>query len=413
MIKSLKLIGPFKEILTMKNLPLKGPLLDSSLEIFRDAGILIDKGEITDIAPFTKLENQAATEELFVEKGPESAVCLPGFVDAHTHICYAGSRAKDYAQRVSGKSYIEIGKSGGGILDTVSKTRAASIEQLEHFLAKRCDRHLSEGVTTCEVKSGYGLDVDTEIKILEAINKVDKFHHIDLVPTCLAAHVPSPEYPSSSEYLNHIVNRLLPLIKEKNLSRRVDIFVEQGAFSVQEARDYLLKAKNLGFEIVIHGDQFTTGGSLLAQELQAASVDHLEASMDDEIKILAPSDVIAIVLPGVSLGLGMKFAPARKILDAGISLAIASDWNPGSAPMGDLLLSAAVLGAAENLSMAETFAGITFRAARVLNLHDRGILEKGKLADLLAFPCEDYREILYQQGKLHPCCVWKNGRRVI
>ena len=165
----------------------------------------------------------------------------------------------------------------------------------------------------------------------------------------------------------------------------------------------------MGFDLVVHADQFTTGGSRIAVETGALSADHLEASTDIEIKQLAASDTVAVVLPGASLGLGIGFAPARKLLDAGASMAIASDWNPGSAPMGDLLTQAAILGAFEKLSTAETFAALTFRAAKALNLNDRGTIEPGKLADMQAFPCADYREILYHQGKLKPAKVWKRG----
>lgn len=168
----------------------------------------------------------------------------------------------------------------------------------------------------------------------------------------------------------------------------------------------------MGFDITVHADQFSTGGSEVAVNVGAVSADHLEASGEEEIKRLAASETVAVALPGASLGLGMGFAPARKLLNAGACLAIASDWNPGSAPMGDLLLQASVLSAYEKLTTAETFAGLTFRAAKALNLYDRGILEKGKLADMQAYPCTDYREILYHQGKLKPIKVYKKGEAI-
>ncbi len=167
----------------------------------------------------------------------------------------------------------------------------------------------------------------------------------------------------------------------------------------------------MGFDITIHADQFTTGGSAVAVKLGAVSADHLEASRDTEIKLLANSDTVAVVLPGASLGLGMQYAPARKLLDAGACLAIASDWNPGSAPMGDLLTQAAILGAAEKLNTAETFAGLTYRAAKALNLNDRGIIAPGMRADMQAYPCSDFREILYHQGKLKPAQVWPADKK--
>lgn len=406
MKNSTKLVGPFTQLLTLNNLP-KGPMNDEALEIVPNAGILITDDKITRISNFNSLlKTNSPVEEI---TGP--AVCLPGFIDAHTHICYAGSRAKDYAQRIAGTSYMEIAKQGGGILETVAKTRNASLDELVESLEKRCDRHLAEGVTTCEVKSGYCLNVDGELKMLKAIKEVDKKHPINLVATCLAAHVPPKDFPGTGrEYLGDIVTNLFPKIIKENLSNRVDIFIEENAFSVDDARWYLRQARSFGFSTVVHGDQFTSGGSRAACEMRAVSVDHLENSSDDDIKMLAASNTIGVVLPGASLGLGLPFAPARKLLDAGVNVAIASDWNPGSAPMGDLLLQAAVLSAAEKLSTAETLAGITVRAAAALELNDRGVLSPGKKAEFLSFPCENYEEILYKQGKLKPNKVWINGQ---
>ncbi len=403
-----KLIGPFAEIITMANLPLKGPLADESLEIVPDGGLIIEDGRIQQIGSFRKL-----TMEMYVDAIEEISrpmVCLPGFIDCHTHICFAGSRARDYAMRVACKPYIEIAKAGGGILDTVGKTRTASQEALEESLFGRCDRLLSEGVTTCEVKSGYGLNVENELIMLHAIRAVDARHTVDLVPTCLAAHMPPKDFNGTpSKYLLMIIESILPQVFSQNLAKRVDIFIEESAFSVEEAKPYLKKAKDMGFSLAMHVDQFTAGGSHLAVELGAISADHLEASTDLEVQALAGSNVIAVVLPGASLGLGDRFAPARKLLDAGASVAISTDWNPGSAPMGDLLMQAAVLSAAEKLTTAETLAGLTVRAAAALELTDRGLLAPGKTADFIGFACDDYREIMYNQGKLKPANVWKDG----
>ncbi len=250
--------------------------------------------------------------------------------------------------------------------------------------------------------------------MLEVIEEAGRELPLDLVPTCLAAHVVPPEWDGDpAGYLDHLVAELLPEVRRRGLAGRVEIFVAEGALAVEEARSYLLAAKKSGYALTIHGDQFSTGGSRLACDLKAASVDHLEASGDDEIRRLgaAAAQTAAVVLPGASLGLGMPYAPARRLLDAGARLVIASDWNPGSAPMGDLLMQASVLAAAEKLTSAETFAALTTRAASALGLPDRGSLQSGQLADLAAFPCSDWREILYQQGKLKPAEVWKNGRQ--
>jgi imidazolonepropionase len=330
-------------------------------------------------------------------------VVLPGFIDCHTHICYAGNRVKDYALRTAGKSYAQIAASGGGIWDTVTATREASEETLVEQLVKRADRHFSEGVTIIEVKSGYGLSVEQELKQLRAIKEASYKTKAVLVPTCLAAHIKPKDFDGNQEeYLQLIVKELLPVVKKEGLAKRVDIFVDDSAFKVERAIPYLEKAKNLEFAITIHGDQFSIGGSELAVEQEAVSVDHLEATKDRDIKMIANSNTVAVALPGASLGLGMGYAPARKLLNAGACLAIASDWNPGSAPMGDLLMQAAVLGAAEKLSAAEVFAGLTSRAAYALRLDNRGTLATGTPGNLQLYPTNDYREILYNQGKLKP-----------
>jgi imidazolonepropionase len=400
-----KLIGPFTQILPLTGLPLKGALKDEQLNIIANGGVLIEDGVILAVDDFEKLcKNHPSAQ---IEEITGNHVLLPGFVDCHTHICFAGSRAKDYAMRNAGKSYLEIAASGGGIWDSVTQTRAATEAELSLPLSQRIKRHLSEGVTTIEVKSGYGLSVTEELKQLKAIRQAADKTRAHIIPTCLAAHIKPKDFDGAeSEYLKHLLNDLLPKIKQQGLANRVDIFIEQSAFNTSDALFYLSKARQMGFEATVHADQFTTGGTEVAIKARAASADHLEASGDYEIKLLADSDTVAVTLPGASLGLGMGYAPARKLLDAGACLAIASDWNPGSAPMGDLLMQASVMAAAEKLSTAEIFAGLTFRASQALKLNDRGILIKGKLADMQAYSCNDYREILYQQGKLKPNCVW-------
>jgi imidazolonepropionase len=406
------LIGPFRQVVTMTGLPEAGPIADEELVVLENAGLLVYEGSIVLVEKYDKLLKIAQENGYTLRKIEEPMVLLPGLIDAHTHICFAGSRANDYAMRVAGKSYLEIARSGGGILDSVRKTREASTVELVELLKKRCDRHLSEGVTTCEVKSGYGLCTEDELKMLEAIQLVNKHHALELIPTCLAAHMRPPEHTDSRLYLQEVVTELLPQVMEQELAKRVDIFIEDTAFNEEDSLEYLLAAKEMGFEITVHADQFSTGGSWVAAEVGAISADHLEASDDDEIELMRKANIVATVLPGASLGLGMHYAPARKMLDGGLCLAIATDWNPGSAPMGDLLMQAALLGAAEKLTTAETLAGITIRAAKALNLTDRGTIAKGKMADMIAFPTDNYREILYQQGKLKPSKVWKQGKEV-
>jgi imidazolonepropionase len=406
-----KLIGPFSQILPLSGLPFKGAIRDEQLAVIRDGGVLIEDGSIKAVGAFEELKKthpQASVEEITGKQ-----VLLPGFIDCHTHLCFAGNRAKDYALRIAGSSYLDIAKAGGGIWDTVTQTRAADEASLLEDLLDRAERHLQEGVTTIEIKSGYGLSVEQELKQLRVILAAKAFTKTDLVPTCLAAHLLPKDFASNAPaYLEHLLKDLLPLIQRERLANRIDLFLEEGAFNVANALYYLTESRRQGFDVTIHADQFTCGGSEVAIKVGALSADHLEASTEKEIRSLANSNTVAVVLPGASLGLGMPYAPGRKLLDAGACLAIASDWNPGSAPMGDLLVQAAVMGASEKLTTAETLAGLTFRAAKALNLSDRGTLETNKLADLQAYPCSDHRDILYYQGKLKPALVWKKGERI-
>jgi imidazolonepropionase len=406
-------LGPFEQLLTMDKMPLKGPLSDDDLEIFTDAGIFINNGLVEETGKFDKLLPKAEKKGYDIQRLDFPATCLPGFIDCHTHICYAGSRSDDFSKRLSVKTYLEIAREGGGIQSTMKKTREATKELLTKGVISRASRLLYNGITTVEVKSGYCLNVEGELKMLEAIQDAGNQLQIGLVPTCLAAHLSPYDFQSSpGDYLDMIIQKVFPVLLQKKLTTRIDIFVEEGAFSVEDAEYYLKEAQKQGFHVVVHGDQFSQGGSWLAAELGAVSVDHLETSDKKDIEHLSKSNVIPVVLPGASVGLGYNFAPARKILDAGCSLAISSDWNPGSAPMGHLLVLASILATYEKLTMAEVFAGITFRAAKALSLDDRGVLEKGKLADFCIFPCSDYREMIYNQGMMAPVQVWKSGMQV-
>ncbi len=406
-----KLIGPFKQVIPMSGLSLKGAISDDQLMIIKDAGIIVADGKIQDIGDFETLVKNSEGIEIHELKGNHT--CLPGLVDAHTHICFGGTRANDYAMRNAGKSYLEIAKAGGGIWDTVTQTRKASSEELVKRTTKLANRHLKNGVTTIEVKSGYGLSVAEELKMLRAIQETNKNVSADLIATCLAAHMLPKDYSGSqSDYLAEISEQLFPILKEEKLTNRIDAFIEESAFSAEQITPYFEKAKAMGFDITVHADQFSTSGSKVAIDFEAISADHLEASTQMEVELLAKSNVIATALPGASIGLGCDFTPARNILDAGGALAIASDHNPGSAPMGDLLTQAAILGTFEKLSNAEVLAGITFRAAAALNLNDRGQLAEGYTGDFIGFHTDNYQEILYNQGNFKPCMVWKNGELV-
>lgn len=408
----IRILGPFAEVVSLRGLNLGGSIPDEKLEIIRHGGVALQNEEILDADSFEVLVKKYPGASIEENQSP-GQVMIPGFIDAHTHICFAGNRARDYALRVAGKSYLEIAKAGGGIWDSVTQTRQSTQHELANLTAQRANRLLHTGTTTIEVKSGYGLGTDSELNMLRAIREAQQQTPADLISTCLAAHMKPRDFQGSeSEYLTLLVDQLLPRLKQEKLSNRIDIFIEDSAFNPADGYWYLDQARRMGFELTVHADQFSTGGSTVAVALGAVSADHLEASTDAEIKILAESNTVAVVLPGASLGLGMVFSPARKLLDQGACVAIASDWNPGSAPMGDLLTQAAVLGAYEKLSLAETLAGLTFRSAKALNLTDRGRIEAGQLADLQSYPTTDYRDIFYNQGTIKPIDVWKKGIKI-
>ena len=389
----------------MVNLPERGAISDNSLEIIDDGGVVIEDGKIIEVGDFLSLSKN----DLDVREITYPCVLLPGFIDSHTHVCHYGNRSDEYAKRNSGISYQQILEEGGGIHNTMNSTSNSTDEQLTDDTLNRLKRHFQEGVLTCEVKSGYAPNLEDEVRMLRIINEIDSSNDIDLIPTCLAAHVTPKKYESSKKYLDSIVNELLPIIKEENLSNRVDIFIEEKAFSITEASNFLEKIKN-DFYITAHANQFTSGGLKVGVDNGAVSVDHLEVITDQEIDYLSKSDTTGVVLPGCSLGLGIPFAPARKLLDNNCKVSIASDWNPGSAPMGDLLMQASLLGSTEKLSNAEVLAGITCRAANALSLEDRGSLENGKIADMIGFKTNDFRDILYNQGKLKPSFICKRGK---
>ncbi|MDR6489365.1 imidazolonepropionase [Chryseobacterium vietnamense] len=407
----MKLIGPFKQVVTLANLPLRGKLSDEQLEIIVDGGIVVDQNTIRKVGNFETLKTENPTIEIEHIEGEQ--VVLPAFVDSHTHICFGGNRANDFAMRNAGKTYLEIAESGGGIWSSVQHTRNASEEELLKTLVERINFLVDLGITTIEVKSGYGLDVENELKMLRIIKKAQNETKATLVPTCLSAHLKPRDFEGSNpEYLEYIITEILPKVKEEGLAGRVDIFIEKSAFQPEESKEFLLKAKELGFEITVHADQFTPGSSRIAVEVGAKSADHLEATIDEDIQFLADSDTVATALPGASLGLGEKFTPARKLLDAGAIVAIASDWNPGSAPMGNLITQASILATFQKLTTAEVLAGMTFRAAFALNLEDRGQLEAGKKADFVTFKTNNFQNVLYNQGSLKAELVYIDGNLI-
>lgn len=407
----MKLIGPFKQVITLANLPLRGKLSDDQLEIIVDGGILVDDNKIHRVGNFEDLKSE--NQNIDIEAVAGEQIALPAFVDSHTHICFGGNRANDFAMRNAGKTYLEIAESGGGIWSSVQHTRNASEDELLKTLLERINILIDLGISTIEIKSGYGLDVENELKMLRIIKKAQSQTQATLISTCLSAHLKPRDFDGDNKaYLDYILNEILPQVKEENLANRIDIFIEKSAFQPEESKAFLLKTKDLGFEITVHADQFTPGSSRIAVEVGAKSADHLEATVDEDIEFLAQSNTVATALPGASLGLGEKFTPARKLLDAGAILAIASDWNPGSAPMGNLIAQASILATSEKLTTAEVLAGLTFRSAFALGLEDRGRLEKELKADFVTYKTDNFQNILYNQGSLKAESIFIDGVKV-
>lgn len=349
-------------------------------------------------------------------------VVSPAFVECHTHVVFAGNRLNEFELKIKGADYLEILANGGGILSTVKQTREASLSELIEQSRKRLDKLLAFGVTTCEIKTGYGLDTETELKMLEAILELDKTHAIDLIPTFLPAHAVPPEFKGNSdEYVELICAEMLPkakkIINHHSLITNyfVDVFCEKNAFDLAQSRKVLETAKTLGFKLKAHVDEFTNlGGARMAIKLGATSIDHLDAISAEEIGLLADSETIGVVTPTVNFNFGShEFADARKLIDAGCAIAVSTDYNPGSAPCPSLPNAMAIACRYQKLLPSETFNGATINAAFAVGLGDKaGSLEIGKQADILIFDTKDYREISYEFGGNLIEKVIKNGKTV-
>jgi len=344
---------------------------------------------------------------------------MPGFVDPHTHLIFSGDRALEFEQRLQGKSYLEILAAGGGILSTVNATRAASADQLTGLLRKRARQLLRLGTTTAEVKTGYGLDLDSEITQLSVVAEYSDMLSPDLVPTFLPAHAIPPEYQGDSAgYTRRVMEGMLPRAKEMWLQRFagqslpfVDVFCERGAFTLEESRLILTRAAELGFPLKIHADEFENlGGASLAAELGATSADHLVCTSPADIRALAGSSTVAVSLPCTPFGLGeTAYTPVKDILQAGGLVALASDFNPGTAWCGNMQFVLALACRAMKMTPAQAIAAATINAAAAIQREDSiGSLEPGKLAHLLILDTEDYQQLGYRFGANLIATVIKN-----
>ena len=337
-------------------------------------------------------------------------VVMPGFVDSHTHLVFAGERSNEFSMRMQGKSYEEIAKSGGGILNTVNATRSASKDELKKTARKRLNTFTRFGVTTIEAKSGYGLDFETEIKILEVINELKSESPLDIFATYLGAHA-FPKDRTHEEYIAVILNEVIPAVSERKLADFIDVFCEMNYFTPEETEQILLKGSEAGMIPKIHTNQFySIGGVEMAIKCKAISADHLECMKPHDIKSLIKSNVIACVLPAVSYFLNIPYAPARDLIDNDIPVALATDFNPGSSMTENIQLVMSLAVQNMKLCVEEVINAVTINGAAALGVSDRvGSLEEGKQADLLIFDMPDYNHLIYHFGVNHLEKVIKKG----
>jgi len=382
------------------------------LPIISNGALVSRDGRIDWVGPTADLPPLPPDAEVIDATGQ---VVLPGFVDSHTHLIFAGSRADEFEQRLQGLTYQQIAERGGGINATVSRVRAASKDELKALARPRLRRLLQHGVTTVEVKSGYGLTVADEIKCLEAIAELNAEGPLELVPTFLGAHAVPPEYRGDRDgYLRLLIDDMLPEVARCRLAEFCDVFCETGVFSVEESRRILVRARDLGFRLKLHADELTPlGGAELAARLGATSADHLLCVTDAGIDALARSGTVATLLPGTAFFLGMPYAPARRLIERGVPVALASDCNPGTCPTENLPLVGVMACTQMKMLPAEAVNALTLNAAAALGRSDRvGSLEPGKQADLVICDVPDYRHLFYHFGINHVRRVIKRGRVV-
>jgi len=341
---------------------------------------------------------------------------MPGFVDPHTHPIFVKTRENEFEIRILGKSYQEISQSGGGIRSSINDVRKASKAELVELGLKRITKMLEMGTTTIEAKSGYGLSVESEIKMLEAIQKIDKISEMDIIPTFLGAHEFPEEYKNNQEeYIRILIDEMLPEVKKRNLAEYCDIFCEKHVFNVEQSRRILSEAKKLGFKIRMHADELEPiGGAELAAEIGAVTADHLVAVLDNGIQKLKEADVIPILLPATTFSLGLKrYAPARKMTDSGLPIALATDFNPGSCHCDSMQTVISLACIEMGLLPSEAITASTINAAYSLELGDKiGSIEVGKQADILIMDMPSYKYLPYHLGSNCVEMLIKKGRVV-
>ncbi len=383
----------------------------SELAIIRDGGMLIREGKIEIAGSSEEVAKNARDVEIIDAGG---RVVLPGFVDAHTHLVFAGNRLDDFERRARGETYGQIAEAGGGIWSTVEKTRAASGEELFTQAQNHAKWFLRCGTTTVEAKSGYGLTVEDELKILRVMRRLDEEKALEIVPTFLGAHA-VPRELDVNEYIDLVIDKMLPRITKEKLAEFCDVFCECGYFTIDQSRRILRAARKLGLGLRIHADQLSNSGAAqLAAELKATTADHLEKTDEKGIAAMKSAGVQPVLLPGSVYALGSTAYPrAREMLDAGLAVVLATDFNPGSSPTPSMPMILSLACTQMKMSPAEAITASTINAAYSLNRGGKiGSLERGKLANFSIFDCEDYRELAYWFGIPQTHSVYVKGERV-
>lgn len=382
--------------------------------ILENAYIAIVEGKIFQVGTGEDYKDLAGENTIIDDAN--GMLVTPGLVDSHTHLIHGGSRENEFSKKLNGVPYIQILQEGGGILSTVNATKNATFDELYNKAKKSLDRMLEFGVTTVEEKSGYGLELETEVKQLEVAHKLDEDHPVDLVHTFLGAHAVPVEYKSNSEaYIKLLVEEIMPKVKELGLAEFCDVFCEEGVFSVEESDYILSKAKEMGYKLKIHADEIVLiGGAELAAKLGCISADHLMAASDQGLKDMAEKGVIANILPGTSFNLNKPSANGRKMIDLNVPISLSSDYNPGSCPSENLQF-VMQLGCL-NLKMTpnEVLTAVTINAAHCVDrATEIGSIEVGKKADIAIFDAPNVEYLMYHFGINHIDRVYKDGRLVV
>lgn len=402
------------ELVTCKGQAPKRGKEMSEIGLIKDGGVLIHDDKIFAVGTTEELDKQINPDEYEIIDATGKTV-LPGFVDSHTHFVFGGYRADEFTWRLKGDSYMSIMERGGGINATITPTKNATEEELIEVGRERLNRMLEFGVTTVEGKSGYGMDCETELKQLRAMKKLDEIHPVDIVTTFLGPHSVLPEYKGKErEFIDMMLNEVMPKVKAEDLAEFADIFCEKNVFTIEDSEYYLTKAKEMGFKLKIHADEiYSLGGAELASRVGAYSADHLLKASDEGIKQMSEAGVISTLLPATAFCLKEEYAPARKMIDNNCAVAIASDLNPGSCFTNNIPLLVALGCVYMNMSIEEVITALTINGAAAIDRADQvGSIEKDKKADIIFLKYPSINYMPYHTTINLVETVIKNGKTV-